>query len=283
MKIAIFSLLLVVVLLLGLVLLFRYQLQNHRQPLPIHRVFPVADSVRNAMIIFAHPDDEIAVAGVLAQMKQSGWRVAGIYLTAGEAGKTGGLVPASQLAATRKEELQAAAKILGLQSVEVLDFPDGKLQVVPPDTVKKVLLEAIERHCPQLIISFDDRVGLYGHPDHVYTGRIVLELCQQYADTAHFPVQQLYCPTLTDGMIALARRISQTFRKNYPKEVGRGLPPPNFGVCISPQGKDKWRAIRAHRTQKHVFDDVFPLHDRISPQLYFQLFAEEYYALLWKR
>jgi LmbE family N-acetylglucosaminyl deacetylase len=266
------------------VLYFRYQLRKHRQPLAVHEAFPLPAATRTVMVIFAHPDDEIAIAGTLAQMKrQSNLQIVGVYLTAGEAGKTGGLVPKEKLAETRAQELQEAGKILGLQQLEILGFPDSGLKNTSPDTVKAALLAVIERYQPQVIISFDDKVGLYGHSDHLHTGRWLLEVCRQNTDAANFPVRQVYCPTLTDGMIELAMTISQTFKKNYPKGPNEGLPPPNFGIDISKQGKEKLQAIQAHRTQKHVFDDVFPFHDCIAPQWYFRLFGEEYYALIWEK
>lgn len=266
------------------VLYFRRQLQKHRQPVAIRPVFPLPLGTHSLMIIFAHPDDEIAIAGTLAQLKQiPDLQVVGIYLTAGEAGKTGGLVPQEKLAETRTQELQAAGEILGFRQMEILGFPDGGLQYTNPDTIRVALTAAIMKYRPQVIISFDDKVGLYGHPDHLQTGRQVLAICRQYADSTDFPVQRLYCPTLTDGMIELALTISQTFKRNYPKDPTQGLPPPDFGIAVSRQGREKLRAIQAHRTQKHIFDDVFPLHDRVAPEWYFRLFGEEYFALLWQK
>ncbi len=283
-KVIVILLLSVAALLSFFVLYFRYQLQKHRQPVPIYQAFPLPDATRTVMIIFAHPDDEIAIAGTLAQMKQQrNLQIVGVYLTAGEAGKTGGLVPKEKLAETRTKELQQAGGILGFRQLEMLGFPDSGLKNTSPDTVKAALLAAIKRYRPEVIISFDDKVGLYGHPDHLHTGQWVLELCRQQADSANFPVQQLYCPTLTDGMIELAMTISQTFKRNYPQDPAKRLPPPDFGIHVSQQGEQKLQAIRAHRTQKHIFDDVFPFHDRISPRWYFRLFGKEYYALIWKK
>lgn len=283
-KITVIILLSAVTLLSFFVLYLRYQLKKHRQPQVVHQTFPLPAATRTVMIIFAHPDDEIAIAGTLAQMKQQNdLQIVGVYLTAGEAGKTGGLVPKEKLAETRMQELQNAGQILGFQELEMLGFPDSGLKNISPDTAKAALLTVIERYRPQVIISFDDKVGLYGHPDHLHTGRWLLELCRQHADSVGFPVRQVYCPTLTDGMIELAMTLSQTFKRNYPQDPAKGLPPPDFGVSISEQGKEKLQAIQAHRTQKHIFDDVFPFHDCISPQWYFRLFGEEYYALIWEQ
>ncbi|HMP63167.1 MAG TPA: PIG-L family deacetylase, partial [Phenylobacterium sp.] len=127
------------------------------------------------LAIWAHPDDEITCAGTLARMAQAGARVVLLYLTKGEAAKGTGYDRAS-LAKVRAAEAQAAGEVLGASAVEVLDFPDGGLLGLNPAGPKGAIAEAINRHRPQVLISFDETVGFYGHPDHVRTGVWVREV-----------------------------------------------------------------------------------------------------------
>ena len=67
----------------------------------------IASSNDRVLFVFAHPDDEITVAGTLAKLKSKGSETGVIYLTRGEAGVTGGLVPKEKLGERRTEEAKS--------------------------------------------------------------------------------------------------------------------------------------------------------------------------------
>ena len=62
-------------------------------------------SPHTALAVFAHPDDEVMVAGTISRLKKHG-KVYALYLTHGEDGPTGGLVEQSKLGEFRKIELE---------------------------------------------------------------------------------------------------------------------------------------------------------------------------------
>src|SRR5918912_52701 len=69
----------------------------------------------------AHPDDaEIGCGGLLLKLKDRGYRTGITHLTVGEMGSRG-------TQEVRRQELMAAAKVLGLDYVEVLDFQDCRI------------------------------------------------------------------------------------------------------------------------------------------------------------
>lgn len=256
------------------------KLSKTASPITVYKSFPLESGQHKIMCLFAHPDDEISIAGTLCQLSQNPqYQIIGIYLTKGEAGGTGGLVAPEQLGEERTKELQRLAKIVGYDHLEILDFPDGKLNQIEANTVKMRIIEAIYRYQPDIMISFDDKVGLYGHPDHLLTGIWAKEICEENMKNDSFPIQKLYCPTLSQGMIEIALSIAETFKRNYPKDPKKGLPSASFAVNISPMGECKLQAIQAHRTQHRTFTDVFPLHDQIPPFWYFKLFDREYFTL----
>lgn len=273
-------LLLVVIVLVAGLFFVKNKLNKTASPITIYENFPLDEGKHTIMCLFAHPDDEISIAGTLCQLSQNPQnQIIGIYLTRGEAGGTGGLVPQEQLGEERTKELENLAKIVGYKHLEILGFPDGKLNQAAVDTVKMRILEAIQQYSPDIMISFDDRVGLYGHPDHLLTGKWAKQICEENMKNDSFPVQKLYCPTLSQGMIEIALSIAETFKRNYPQDPEKGLPHASFAVNISYAGECKLQAIQAHRTQKRTFTDVFPLHDQIPPFWYFRLFDKEYFTL----
>lgn len=275
---------LLVIIFVGAILLIKNKLTYNSTQLEVYQHFPMVEEKNTIMFLFPHPDDEITIAGTLCFLDENpNCQLIGVYLTRGEAGGTGGLVPKEELGRERTKEIQNAAKVVGSDALEIFDFPDSGLSRTDSNTVKAKILEMIYQYKPNIVISFDDKVGLYGHPDHLLTGKWIKSICEENAKVDSFPVKQLYCPTLSTGMLEIALSISGTFKRNYPKEASKGLPAPSFAVEISKVGDKKLRAIQAHRTQKKVFDDVFPFHDKISPNLYFKLFDREYFTLVFRK
>ena len=231
------------------------------------------------MAIWAHPDDEVAAAGALYQTAQRpGAHVVIVHLTAGEAARASGLPP-TVLAEARRGEAQAAGRLLGAAKTYVLNFPDGGLCATAAGPVKSVLSDLIDQHRPAVLVSFDDRVGYYGHPDHVQAGRWVREIFQERcADDAFTPLR-LYQATLPPPLIALARRHVKAFRDRYPENPDEGLPPPSIGIRIVRSAAVKRRLLDVHKTQAQVMADVQPFYDKVPAWLYYRLFDREYFAL----
>ncbi|MHC4662045.1 MAG: bacillithiol biosynthesis deacetylase BshB1 [Planctomycetota bacterium] len=112
----------------------------------------------------AHPDDvELSCGGTVIKLAKQGYKVGVIDLTRGEMGTRG--TPEE-----RKAEAAASAEIMGLAARENLEFPDAHVTV--SDESKLKVVNAIRRYRPRLVLSpyWENR-----HPDHAYTGRIVID------------------------------------------------------------------------------------------------------------
>jgi len=179
----------------------------------------------------------------------------------------------------RPEEARAAGKALGARDVEVLDYGDSKLIHADPVAAKAALLALILAHRPSTIISFDERVGYYGHPDHAQAGRWAAEIVRAGQGQPGFPVTRLYQATLPAPAIALSRRYISAFRTHYPTDPAKGLPAPTIAVPIASEASAKRAVLDAHKTQVKVIDDVQPGGRRVPAWLYYRLFDREYFAL----
>ncbi|BBM89144.1 N-acetyl-alpha-D-glucosaminyl L-malate deacetylase 1 [Spirochaetota bacterium] len=107
------------------------------------------------LFVGAHPDDcEIFAGGTILNLKNQGARVGILDLTRGEAGTFGD----SQ---TRKQELDKASQLLGLDYRETLDFPDGRLE----DTAqaRDRVITILRATKPEVIFTFP---SICRHPDH---------------------------------------------------------------------------------------------------------------------
>ncbi len=128
---------------------------------------------RVVLCVFAHPDDEsLACGGLLARCSSLGVVTTLLCLTRGEAGPgvegDGADVAEARrrLGDLRTRELDAAARVLGLSDVVVLDHPDGMLPWLAPEVLDADIRGAIERLRPDVVITFGPD-GLYWHPDHI--------------------------------------------------------------------------------------------------------------------
>jgi LmbE family N-acetylglucosaminyl deacetylase len=128
----------------------------------------------------AHPDDcEIQAGGTAALWAAKGHKVKFVSVTNGDIGHwrdAGG-----PLATRRKAEVEAAAKILGIE-VEVFDIHDGEL--LPTLDYRKMVTKAIRDWNADLVLS--PRPNDY-HPDHRYTGILV-------QDAAYMVTVPFFCP-----------------------------------------------------------------------------------------
>lgn len=118
----------------------------------------------NILAFGAHPDDvECAAAGVLLKHIALGRTVAIVDLTAGEMGSYGNVE-------LRKNESEAAAKILGVEYREQLNLPDGGIE--NNEATRLLAITLIRKYQPDIILAnaVHDR-----HPDHANAAKLVAD------------------------------------------------------------------------------------------------------------
>jgi LmbE family N-acetylglucosaminyl deacetylase len=252
---------------------------------------PIADNFKGerVMFIFPHPDDEITCAGTLKKLDEEGNETILLTLTKGEAGTTNDLVDESDpvnkkvaLARLRQQELEAVGKLLGIDRLEILDFPDGGIKDISVDVIKNLIADRIDYYQPTILVTYDDRIGLYGHPDHIAIARYVKGIFLQHQGQLGFSVQQLYQVTLPQPMIQTALKISESFRQNYALFASNTLPTPTIAVNISEFGRYKRDAMLLHRSQRPTFEEMQPYFALVPPFIYFRIFDKEYFTQLKK-
>jgi len=268
------TVLIMIILSFGMVFIGRYLL--HDSGIPLNTQLIEDTCPRKIMTFFAHPDDEIAVGGTLLALKKAGHKLVMVCLTKGEAGPTGGLVEQDKLGEARAFELEKVARILGAEKLELFDFQDSGLSGIEMDTIKGLALEMIQKHQPDYIISYDSRVGLYGHPDHRKVSQAMEELFLEQKGNTDFPVKKLFQVTLSPKQIKIALQLAPGFQRNYPKE-GPGLPVPDFAVKTTPYFSNLEKMMDAHATQQEVFRDLLPYREEIPGLIYSRIFDREYF------
>jgi len=146
---------------------------------------------RSLLAVLAHPDDEsLGVGGTLAKYASEGVDVSLLTATRGDGGRFRGH-PAGDprhpgpdaLASIRETELRAAAAVLGVRDVALLDYRDQHLdRASPPDAVADIARH-LRRVRPDVVVTFGPD-GAYGHPDHIAISQFTTAATIAAADPA---------------------------------------------------------------------------------------------------
>jgi LmbE family N-acetylglucosaminyl deacetylase len=124
---------------------------------------------RSLLFVFAHPDDEtFATGGTIARYAAEGVACHLYCATEGGAGKSSG-IPVDSPAALgrlRREELERAARILGLATMRVSRHADGALGAVDADLLVGEIVEVLRDTRPQVVVTFGPEGAPTAHRDH---------------------------------------------------------------------------------------------------------------------
>ena len=232
---------------------------------------------QKVLAIFPHPDDEVTVAGTVMGLKAAGHEVILVCLTRGEKGNAAQIPTEEELAHLRTAEMQRSAEILGVDQLIQLDYADGGINALGMDSLKSVVYALIQKNKPDVLLSYDSKVGLYGHSDHMLTGKAVEEVFLGFRGTTDFAPKQLFQVTLSKKQIEVALKLSAGFQKNYPKDPEKGLPTPDFSIGTQAYFSRTLKVMQAHQTQKKVLQDLMPYHDQVPEWIYSRIFDREYF------
>jgi alpha,alpha-trehalase len=195
------------------------------------------------LAVFAHPDDEMTVAPILARYARAGAKV---YLAIATDGRRGvaehaGTTAGESLAALRTEEAACAARALGIEPPILLGFSDGDLGAIvsPPgrdlDRLAREVRRILDDIEPDAVLTWGPGGG-YGHPEPRLVADVVLQVVTERGAPA------LYSPGWKASDIAESGFDLMT----YPVD-GRLL---TMQVGFSAADAESARAaLRCHRSQ----------------------------------
>ncbi|TGD12530.1 PIG-L deacetylase family protein [Brevibacterium sp. S111] len=126
--------------------------------------------VDRILCVVAHPDDmEYGGSAAVAKWTDEGKEVSYLLLTRGEAGIRN--MSPEEVAALRADEQRRACNLVGVDDLEILDFPDGLLE--PDHELRRAIARKIRQFRPNAVVvtTFDLKVrwGL-NHVDHRHAG-----------------------------------------------------------------------------------------------------------------
>lgn len=136
------------------------------------------ESYTRGMVVVAHPDDaEFGCSGTVAKWVKEGIQFVYVLCTDGSKGTSDRDIGPQELSQIRKNEQIAAGKLLGLNDVVFLDYPDGYLE--PSLDLRRDISREIRRFKPDVLITTNPTrtltgAGYIGHPDHFAAGEAAL-------------------------------------------------------------------------------------------------------------
>ncbi len=137
------------------------------------------ETPQNILVILAHPDDpEFFCGATTARWVRAGHQVSYCVITCGDKGTKDISLGSDDLCSIRQREQRAAAKVLGVNEVRFLNYPDGYL--LPDLNLRKDITRVIRTVRPDILVTCDPQtlfsaMGGLNHPDHRAAGQATLD------------------------------------------------------------------------------------------------------------
>jgi N-acetyl-1-D-myo-inositol-2-amino-2-deoxy-alpha-D-glucopyranoside deacetylase len=244
------------------------------------------------LLVHAHPDDEaISTGGAMLKARADGHRVVLVTATRGEVGEIYNMDEAAtrpRLGEVRAAELENAARILGVNRGEFLDYRDSGMvgtadnenpksfHQAPLDQAAAKLAAILREERPDVVVTYDAD-GTYGHPDHI-KAHLVTNAALDLLEKEGWRPSKLY-------YTGIPRTLMQQFMAALPDDAQErestitipGTPDEllTTQLDVSDYVDRKREAFAAHVSQ----NDPNSWFSTMADQIYRMAFGTEYYRL----
>jgi LmbE family N-acetylglucosaminyl deacetylase len=176
------------------------------------------------------------------------------------------------LGAIREGELMAAARVLGVRSVSLLEYVDGELDQAPVGKITAEIAAHLRRVRPQVVITFGPE-GAYGHPDHIAISQFTASAIVRAADSAFVDhvglpphaVSKLYYTSYTASEYELYESVFGDLAMHIDGVERRSVPWTEWSITTRIATGEHWRTVReavtCHRSQLPGYDALLSLPD----------------------
>ncbi len=131
----------------------------------------MAEDKLDILFTAPHPDDiEIGCGGTVAKLVQQGYKVGILHMTNGEPTPRGDVE-------TRRQEAEAAAKVLGVAMMEILPLTNRELMDGPE--ARYAVSTVIRKYRPSVLVGLAGRTPA-ASPDH-YQAQLITEASRFYS------------------------------------------------------------------------------------------------------
>lgn len=186
---------------------------------------------QTVMVIAAHPDDEVlGLGGTIAKLADRGANIHLLILTDGSTSQYRNDPDLAEILHEKKNETEACAKILGIQTIIYGGFPDMKLDTIPHIILNQCIEQALNQYHPEIVFThFWGDVNL----DHQLAFHSTMVAVRP---TKEQTVRELFC-----------YRIPSSTEWSAPNETKAFSP--NYFVDVSGYEKQKKKAIACYEKE----------------------------------
>lgn len=200
------------------------------------------------LAVAAHPDDlDFGCAGTTAKLTAAGHQVVYCLVTDGDAGGFDNTITRTKMAEIRQAEQTAAAKVVGVQELHFLGFPDGAVEATLE--LRRAISRVIRIVKPDRVITQSpvrdfDRIYA-SHPDHLAAAEATM--CAVYPDA-----RNEFAHTDLLSVEGLAPH-------SVPEMWITGGPDPDIFIDISDTFDSKIEALLCHASQMKEPERIAPM------------------------
>ncbi|MDZ7741520.1 MAG: PIG-L family deacetylase [Bacteroidota bacterium] len=241
----------------------------------------ISDTTK-VLLVFCHADDEIAVAGLVAFLKEKG---AEIHLL------TLGHHPLQKDIKTRMKELNCSVKELGIKEFEVSGLFTSTWEETlqnkviwydMKDSIKNIIHRKIDNFMPDILITWDNEIGGYGHPEHRISAQLTEDLFIENQYNPNFSVKTILQFTLPDKLEKFL--VSENDGYKLAKELTGtdGLPDPDYSLDITNYWETKNNVAQCYQSVMYTMKHFFLTYDKKNKESHIKAFSKEYYTVTTK-
>ena len=224
----------------------------------------------SVLAIFAHPDDEQLVTGLLIRANEQDGAVTRIITaTKGEAGTPLPQISRiEELGIIRHAELLKNGYALGVKDQLVWDYPDGGLADADFDAYVERIQAQIVKWKPGLIVTFWPESGFSDHSDHKTAGRAATEAVKRLrASNSEFTPKAV-------AYILAPRPMMRRFGGETGKKIVQNQPAPTHSM--PGEGWAKMRGWDIHASQRDFVQKAYGF----PPSIVHRLYDKEHYYIV---
>lgn len=241
---------------------------------------------KTALVIVAHDDDAISAAGTVCMLCQNGWTVKEMCFYGTDRERD----------SIRKISIRDVAAIQGVKEMKPIDckMRIGKPEKEPwlpipyaefktsfyVDSVNAYIGKFIEENKPSVIITLDDSIGGYGHPEHVLVSQQVMAYCKLHGTDSGFTVKKIYQAVFPPSMGERINKKIPAYAEGKKIYGVSGMPLPNIQINIENYASDKKRAMKAYVTEQKNLKKFWPYFHLYPAEIYFKIFNREFFKVI---
>ncbi len=165
------------------------------------------------LLVFAHQDDELLVAGTIAGLNENGVDTYLLTLTNGDGESRPDGQSIEDLVKERTAELESVGAVLGIDDVSQGLFSDLGFMDVADEPIKAAIRRHIDRFQPDAIITWDTEKGLYGHRHHVRVAELTIEVAEGYLSQGR--TISVFSSTVAVWIREALKELSPLYQRRY--------------------------------------------------------------------